>query len=147
MLNEESWLKMTVLRIAYENFMKFSHLFFFKTFARFFSATNDWLHLACFSLIFFSLDSYYRWISAYLCAKCKVLFDTITIYDEHLENCKNNPENYNFDEVLEKLRFVFTSNCYLFTGKMAQSTHFNIFIQYIYLQSTIHHTWNKGHCW
>lgn len=44
--------------------------------------------------------------SAYLCAKCKVLFDTITIYDEHLENCKNNPENYNFDEVLEKLRFV-----------------------------------------
>lgn len=44
--------------------------------------------------------------SAYLCAKCKVLFDTITIYDEHLENCKNNPENYNFDEVLEKLRLV-----------------------------------------
>lgn len=43
--------------------------------------------------------------SAYLCAKCKVLFDTITIYDEHLESCKNNPENYNFDEVLEKLRF------------------------------------------
>lgn len=47
------------------------------------------------------------WHSAYLCAKCKVLFDTITIYDEHLESCKNNPENYNFDEVLEKLRFDF----------------------------------------
>lgn len=45
-------------------------------------------------------------ISAYLCAKCKVLFDTITVYDEHLENCKNSPENYNFDEVLEKLGFV-----------------------------------------
>lgn len=41
--------------------------------------------------------------SAYLCAKCKVLFDTITVYDEHLENCKNSAENYNFDEVLEKL--------------------------------------------
>lgn len=40
---------------------------------------------------------------AYLCAKCKVLFDTITIYDEHLENCKNSPETYNFDEVLEKI--------------------------------------------
>lgn len=42
--------------------------------------------------------------SAYLCAKCKVLFDTITIYDEHLENCKNSPENYNLDEVLDKIR-------------------------------------------
>lgn len=42
-------------------------------------------------------------ISAYLCAKCKVLFDTITVYDEHLESCKNSNENYNFDEVLEKL--------------------------------------------
>lgn len=38
-----------------------------------------------------------------MCAKCKVLFDTITVYDEHLENCKNSAENYNFDEVLEKL--------------------------------------------
>lgn len=45
-------------------------------------------------------------ISAYLCAKCKILFDTITIYDEHLENCKNNPDNYNYDEVLDKLTYV-----------------------------------------
>lgn len=44
-----------------------------------------------------------RLTSAYLCAKCKVLFDTITVYDEHLESCKNSNENYNFDEVLEKL--------------------------------------------
>lgn len=32
-----------------------------------------------------------------------MLFDTITVYDEHLENCKNSSENYDFDEVLEKL--------------------------------------------
>lgn len=38
--------------------------------------------------------------SAYLCAKCKNLYETVLLYETHLDTCDGENEDYNFELVV-----------------------------------------------
>lgn len=42
-------------------------------------------------------------IRAYLCGKCKKLYNTIVLYESHLGSCNGNNTNFDFELVIEDL--------------------------------------------
>lgn len=40
---------------------------------------------------------------AYFCGKCKKLFDTVLVYNSHLNTCKGLSDNFNFELIVDEL--------------------------------------------
>lgn len=77
-------------------------------------------------LILFFLNYALTIFRAYLCAKCKILFDTITVYDKHLESCKNSGNDsihYDFVDPMKNDKVLApNSNGYAMVASSSRAT-------------------------